>query len=355
MADSAAPKSAKPGEKTGDKTGDKSDPKAGAKAARTDGKAGAKSDAKGDGKGDGKPGKSGAKAARPTPEIPFVGEISEYFHKGAPPEVRRAIEAAGKKDIFDPDYPYRAELPKADYEAHGEILQVELVKMLRDIISTGKRLVVLFEGRDAAGKGGTIEVVRQNLNPRSAYIVALPKPNEREAKQWYFQRYVAQMPGAGEIALFDRSWYNRGVVEKVFGFASDAQRAHFFRQLPDYEKLLVEDGVILVKLWLNVGRAEQLRRFLAREQDPLKQWKLSWIDVEGLAKWDEYTVAIRETLSLTHTPVAPWTVIRSDDKRRARIAAIQTVLHRVDYAGKDLSLIGTPDPLIVGGPEMLVR
>lgn len=268
-------------------------------------------------------------------------------------------------DLIDPqgravetwreDYPYETRMTREEYELEKYRLQIELLKLQYWGEDTGQRHIIVFEGRDAAGKGGTIEVVRQNLNPRSAYIVALPKPNEREAKQWYFQRYVAQMPGAGEIALFDRSWYNRGVVEKVFGFASDAQRAHFFRQLPDYEKLLVEDGVILVKLWLNVGRAEQLRRFLAREQDPLKQWKLSWIDVEGLAKWDEYTVAIRETLSLTHTPVAPWTVIRSDDKRRARIAAIQTVLHRVDYAGKDLSLIGTPDPLIVGGPEMLAR
>ena len=332
-----------------DKQTKDSDGKAGDKAQDLKGAAGKTGEAKG---ADGKAGKAG-KAA--TPSIPLVGDITRYLETGAPREIRDAIRTAGKDQILDPAYPYREEMKKAEYEPRMEALQIELVKMLRDLITTGKRLVVLFEGRDAAGKGGTIEVVRQNLNPRSAYIVALPKPNEREAKQWYFQRYVAQMPGAGEIALFDRSWYNRGVVEKVFGFASDAQRAHFFRQLPDYEKLLVEDGVILVKLWLNVGRAEQLRRFLSREQDPLKQWKLSWIDVEGLAKWDEYTVAIRETLSLTHTPVAPWTVIRSDDKRRARIAAIQTVLHRVDYAGKDLSLIGTPDPLIVGGPEMLVR
>lgn len=286
-------------------------------------------------------------------EIPFVGDITRYLKTAAPPEVRRAVETAGKDDILDASYPYREELKKSVYEPQMEALQIELVKMLRDLIDTGKRLVVLFEGRDAAGKGGTIEVMRENLNPRSAYIVALPKPSEREAGQWYFQRYTDWLPAAGEIALFDRSWYNRGVVERVFGFSTDDQRCHFFRQLPDYERLLVEDGIILVKLWLNVGRAEQLKRFLDRETDPLKQWKLSWIDVEGLAKWDDYSNAIRETLEMSHTPAAPWTVIRSDDKRRARIAAIQTVLGAIDYAGKDKEAIGTIDPQIVGGPGML--
>ena len=288
-------------------------------------------------------------------DIPYVGDITKYLKKGAPPEIRKIVETAGKDEILDPGYPYRTEMAKGEYQDRMEVLQVELVKMLRDLISTGKRLVVLFEGRDAAGKGGTIEVTRENLNPRSAYIVALPKPNEREATQWYFQRYTDQLPAGGEIALFDRSWYNRGIVEQVFGFATEPQIRLFFRQLPDYEKLLVEDGIILVKLWLNVGRAEQLRRFLDRENDPLKQWKLSWIDVEGLAKWDAYTAAIRETLSLSHTPVAPWTVIRADDKRRARIAAIQTILGRVDYAGKDKEAIGQIDPQIAGGPELLLR
>ncbi len=290
-----------------------------------------------------------------SPEIPFVGAISRFFQHDAPPDLRRMIGQAGKDDILDPDFPYREEMSRRDYERRAEALQVELVKMLRDVIATGKRVVVLFEGRDAAGKGGTIEAMRENLNPRSAYIVALPTPTGREAGQWYFQRYVAQLPTAGEIALFDRSWYNRGVVERVFGFSTDAQRVQFFRQLPDFERMLVDDGIAMVKLWLNVGRAEQLRRFLNREKDPLKQWKLSRIDVEGLGRWDDYTVAIRETLSLSHTPVAPWTVIRSDDKRRARIAAMQTVLNRIDYAGKDPAAVGTPDPQITGGPEMLVR
>lgn len=286
--------------------------------------------------------------------IPFVGDISRYLQKEAPDWLRKELRSRDGGEILDPAYPYRAKMSGSDYDAHMERLQIELVKMLRDVIATRKRLVVLFEGRDAAGKGGTIEVMRQNLNPRSAYIVALPKPTEREANQWYFQRYTAALPAGGEFALFDRSWYNRGVVEHVFGFCTDQQRQHFFRQLPDYEKLLVEDGIILIKLWLNVGRAEQLQRFLDREQDPLKQWKLSPIDVDGLSHWDDYTVAIRETLSLSHTPVAPWTVIRSDDKKRARIAAIQTVLNRVDYAGKDEDVVGRADPRITGGPEMLV-
>ena len=288
------------------------------------------------------------------PRLPFVGEITAYLKNDAPEEVRTRLRAADKDDIIDAGYPYRREMDKDDYEDRMEALQVELVQMLHDVIATGKRVVVLFEGRDAAGKGGTIEALRENLNPRSAYIVALPTPTEREAGQWYFQRYVAALPAAGEIALFDRSWYNRGVVEKVFGFVTKPDREKFFRQLPDFERLLVDDGVILVKLWLSVGRAEQLQRFLDREKDPLKQWKLSRIDVEGLAKWDDYTAAIRETLSLSHSPVAPWTVIRSDDKRRARIAAIQTVLRAVDYVGRDDQVIGLPDPRITGGPDMLV-
>ncbi|MCQ0971148.1 polyphosphate kinase 2 [Paracoccus sp. TK19116] len=288
------------------------------------------------------------------PDLPLVGDITAYLKDGAPKQIRKAIEDGGKDDILDAGFPYPEEMSGKDYDARMEALQLQLVRMMHDVIATGKRLVVLFEGRDAAGKGGTIERVRENLNPRSAYIVALPKPTEREAGQWYFQRYVDYLPARGEIALFDRSWYNRGVVEKVFGFATDAQRDQFFRQLPDFERMLVDDGVILVKLWLNVGRAEQLRRFLAREKDPLKQWKLSWIDVEGLAKWDEYTDAIRQTLSLSHSPTAPWTVIRSDDKRRARIAAIQTILNTVDYAGKDTDAIGRVDPTIAGGPELLL-
>lgn len=293
-----------------------------------------------------------AKSANPE-KLPFVGKITEFLEEKAPKHVRQAIRD-GKDKILDLNFPYDKLMKSAEYDAHMDALQIQLVLMMYDVIRTGKRLVVVFEGRDAAGKGGTIERVRMNLNPRSAYIVALPKPTEREATQWYFQRYTDWLPAGGEIALFDRSWYNRGVVERVFGFATEDQRETFFRQLPGFEQSLVDDGIILVKLWLNVSRAEQLRRFLEREGDPLKQWKLSPIDIDGLAKWDDYTDAIRDTLARSHTLYAPWTVIRSDDKRRARIAAIQTILNAVDYKHKDSKAIGEIDHQIVGGPGILL-
>ncbi|MEZ5779600.1 MAG: polyphosphate kinase 2 [Paracoccaceae bacterium] len=290
---------------------------------------------------------------KPPQDIPFVGDITRFLETEAPAAIRKAIAGADKDDILSESYPYDGKMKRKDYDRHMHRLQMELVKMLYDLRVTGKRLCVLFEGRDAAGKGGAIERLRDNLNPRAAYIVALSKPSDREAAQWYFQRYIDWLPAAGEIALFDRSWYNRGVVEHVFGFCTPEQRQLFFRQLPEFEKMLVDEGIVLVKLWLNVGRAEQLRRFLAREADPLKQWKLSWIDVEGLKKWDEYTAAITETLEKTHSKIAPWTVVRGDDKKRARIAAIQTVLRSVDYAGRDFKAIGKPDPAICGGPGIL--
>ncbi|QPZ91130.1 polyphosphate kinase 2 [Thioclava electrotropha] len=286
-------------------------------------------------------------------DIPFVGEITRYLEDEAPDAVREAIEEAGKDDMLSPSYPYDEEMKRKKYDRQMDALQVELVKMFWDAKETGKRIAVIFEGRDAAGKGGTIGRMRQNLNPRSAYVVALPKPTETEATQWYFQRYIDWLPAAGQIAMFDRSWYNRGVVEHVFDFCTPEQREHFFYQLPDFEKMLVDDGVILVKLWLNVDRAEQLRRFLKREKDPLKQWKLSWIDVEGLKRWDAYSEAIQETLERSDTDHAPWTVIRSDDKKRARIAAIQTVLNAVDYAHKDPEAIGEIDEKICGGIDVL--
>ncbi len=285
-------------------------------------------------------------------DLPFDGAISRFFREEAPEDIRRALEAADDKEMLDPSYPYRRRMPGKEYRARHDALQRELVKLQADVKATGKRVVVVFEGRDAAGKGGTIKRFRENLNPRVARVVALPKPTEREAGEWYFQRYVRQLPSAGEIVLFDRSWYNRGVVEKVFGFCTDDQRARFFAQLPEFEAMLVEEGIALFKIWLNVGRAEQLRRFLAREKNPLKQWKLSRIDVEGLSRWDAYTDAIAETFARSHTPAAPWTVIRGDDKRRARLAAMSAVLSRLDYTAKDPAAIGTPDPAICGGPEI---
>ncbi len=284
--------------------------------------------------------------------LPFDGAISTFFEEKAPADIRTAIETAGKKDILDPSYPYDTRLGRGEYEATMEALQRELVKLQADVKATGKRVVVVFEGRDAAGKGGTIKRFRENLNPRVARVVALPKPTEREQGEWYFQRYVNHLPTAGEITLFDRSWYNRGVVEKVFGFCEDHQRAAFFRQLPEFEDMLADEGIHFVKLWLNVGRGEQLRRFLAREGDPLKQWKLSWIDVEGLNRWDAYTDAIAETFDKTHRERTPWTVIRSDDKRRARIAGLRKVLSGIDYVGKDAKAACPPDAKICAGPEI---
>jgi polyphosphate kinase len=284
--------------------------------------------------------------------LPFDGAVSRYFAEEAPKAIRTAIEDGSKRDILDNSYPYDRWMKKSDYAAHLDALQIELVKCQRWVQDSGARLAVVFEGRDAAGKGGAISRVTQNLNPRIARIVALSKPTERERTQWYFQRYVAHLPAAGEMSLFDRSWYNRGVIENVFGFCTVAERERFFAQLPSFENTLVGEGIVLVKLWLNVGRAEQLRRMLRRESDPLRQWKLSSIDVEGLARWDAYSEAIAETLTGSHTPIAPWTVIRADDKYRARLAAIRVILGALDYTGKDEKLVGKPDPDICGGPEI---
>ncbi len=285
-------------------------------------------------------------------DLPFDGAISRYFREGAPKAVRQAIEKADSDTILNPAYPYREEIKRKDYEAHLEALQIQLARLQADVKATGKRIIAVFEGRDAAGKGGTIDAMRMNLNPRVASVVALSKPSDREAAQWYFQRYVDWLPAKGEITLFDRSWYNRGIVEHVFGFCKPEQRAAFFRQLPAFESMIVDDGIVLVKFWLEVGRAAQLQRFLDRESDPLKQWKLSQIDIDGLGKWDDYTAAIDETLANSHSKTAPWTVILSDDKKRARIAAIQTLLHAVDYVGKDEGVIGKVDRKICGGPKL---
>jgi polyphosphate kinase 2 len=283
-------------------------------------------------------------------DLPFDGAITTFFEHDAPEEVREKIRRSNGKVIFSDDYPYDKRKKKSEYEAELEELHLELMRLQADVRKTGKRIVVVFEGRDAAGKGGTIKRFEENLNPRVARVVALSKPSDREQTQWYFQRYVAHLPAAGEIVLFDRSWYNRAVIEHVFGFCTPAERETFFAQVPDFEGMLVEDGIILHKIWLNVGRAEQLRRFMARESDPLKQWKLSSIDVKGLERWDAYSEAIRETFERTHLPQSPWTVIKSDDKRRARLAAISAVLSGIDYEGK--GNLRTPNPNICGGPDI---
>ncbi len=224
---------------------------------------------------------------------PFDAAITRFYENDAPEAIREAIAGAGKKDILTEPFPYDKLMSGKEYDEQMDALQIELMKCQSWVEETGARVAVVYEGRDAAGKGGTIERFRENLNPRVAATVALSKPSDVEAGQWYFQRYVAHLPSAGRIALFDRSWYNRAVVEPVFGFCSPAETEAFYDHLPQFETMLIEDGIILVKLWLNVGRAEQLRRFLKREGDPLKQWKLSPVDVKGLALWDEYTAAIQ--------------------------------------------------------------
>ena len=285
-------------------------------------------------------------------ERPFDGAISRYFTQDAPQHIRDLITGSAKDDILNPGYPYDSRWKKRDYKDAMDQLQVELVRMQAWVRDTGQRIVVVFEGRDASGKGGTIKRVRANLNPRSARLVALPKPSDREAAQWYFQRYIAHLPAKGEITLFDRSWYNRGVVEHVFGFCTPDQRACWFSQLPEFEDMLANEGIILCKIWLTIGRATQLQRFLDREQDPLKQWKLSRIDVDGLALWDAYSGAIRETLDRTHLPYAPWTVVRGDDKRRARVNVIRSILQQLEYHRKDVDALGAIDPKIAGGPDL---
>jgi polyphosphate kinase len=287
------------------------------------------------------------------PPLPFDGAISAYAKTGAPEAIRAALKNTEKDAILSPAYPYRSEMKKSDYEAQLYALHCQLARLQADLRATGKRMMIVFEGRDAAGKGGAIDIVRQYLNPRSAHVVALSKPTEREAGQWYFQRYVDHFPSKGEFALFDRSWYNRGVVEHVLGFCTPDQRQKFFRQLPEFEEMIVEEGIILIKFWLEVGQAEQLKRFIDREQDPLKQWKLSQIDIDGLPKWDAYSAAITETLQKSHSKTAPWTVILSDDKKRARLGVLQTILRATPFAGRDDHIIGAPDDKIIGAPKLL--
>jgi polyphosphate kinase 2 len=245
-------------------------------------------------------------------------------------------------------YPYKNLMSRKSYERQKYRLQVELLKLQAWVKETGQKVVILFEGRDAAGKGGTIKRFMEHLNPRGAHVVALEKPSDTERGQWYFQRYVQHLPTAGEIALFDRSWYNRAGVERVMGFCNQDEYLEFMRQAPEFERNLVRSGVHLIKFWFSVSREEQRRRFKEREVHPLKQWKLSPIDLASLDKWDEYTKAKESMFFYTDTADSPWTVIKSDDKKRARLNAMRYVLHRLPYANKDVSRIGPLDLLLVG-------
>lgn len=245
------------------------------------------------------------------------------------------------------DYPYDNKISRREYEKRKKELQIELLKVQNWVRETGQRVVILFEGRDAAGKGGTIKRMMEHLNPRGARVVALEKPNEQEKGQWYFQRYINHLPTAGEIVLFDRSWYNRAGVEKVMNFCSPSEYLEFMRQTPELERMLTRSGIRFFKFWFSVSREEQFRRFQARRVDPLKQWKLSPIDLASLDKWDDYTEAKESMFFYTDTADAPWTVIKSDDKKRARLNAMRHFLTSLPYPDKNTDIELQPDPLIV--------
>ena len=269
-------------------------------------------------------------------------------------EIRHDPEAI--RDLFrEGKFPYKTRIKRADYDAHKEELQVELLKVQNWVKQTGQRIVVLFEGRDAAGKGGTIKRFMDHLNPRAARSVALEKPSDIETKQWYFQRYIKHLPTAGEMVFFDRSWYNRAGVERVMGFCSSLEYLEFMRQAPDLERMLVRSGIILFKFWFSVTEEEQKIRFQARQVDPLKQWKLSSIDEQSRTKWIEYTQAKEAMFFYTDTADAPWTVIKSDDKKRARLNCLQYFLSRLEYPDKDHHVVRGPDPLIVGHPSQVIE
>ena len=262
------------------------------------------------------------------------------------------VHDLGKKEIFpDANYPYEKKMNNKEYEKLKQGLQIELLKMQNWVRDTGQRVVILFEGRDAAGKGGTIKRMMEHMNPRSARVVALEKPTNHEMGQWYFQRYIQHLPSKGEIVLFDRSWYNRAGVERVMSFCKANEYLEFMRQAPEMERMLVRSGIILFKLWFSVSRNEQYRRFQMRRGDPLKQWKLSPIDLASLDKWKDYTEAKEAMFFYTDTADAPWTVIKSDCKKRARINAMRHILYNLDYPNKDTTVVTPPDELIVGLAE----
>jgi polyphosphate kinase len=266
------------------------------------------------------------------------------------------VQRDGKlAETWRQDYPYAQRLSRRKYERQKRGLQVELLKLQHHVKASRGRLVIVFEGRDAAGKGGTIRRFTENLNPRGARIVALEKPTEREQTEWYLQRYIAHLPAAGEIVMFDRSWYNRAGVERVMGFCHPDECLEFLREAPEFERMLARDGIKLIKFWFSVSRAEQLRRFVRRQLDPVKRWKLSPIDLASLDKWDEYTEAKESMFFFTDLADAPWTVVKSNDKKRARLEAMRYVLRQVDYDGRDDDVVGIPDPLIVGPAPLLIE
>lgn len=259
-----------------------------------------------------------------------------------------------KSDAWKAGYPYDKKLSRKEYEKEKRALQIELLKLQLWVKETGQKVLIIFEGRDAAGKGGAIKRFMEHLNPRGARVVALEKPTDVEQTQWYFQRYIQHLPSGGEIVLMDRSWYNRAGVERVMGYCTSQQYYEFMREVPELERMLVNSGVKLIKFWFSVTRAEQLARFNSRRTDPVRQWKLSPTDLASLDKWDDYTAAKEAMFFYTDTGDAPWTVVKSNDKKRARLEAMRHVLNQFDYPDKDHALVGSTDPLIVGkGSDVL--
>ncbi|GAB3195319.1 polyphosphate kinase 2 [Geodermatophilus arenarius] len=295
-----------------------------------------------------------------TTEAPKEAEVLDLsrWRLNALPDEDSDEDWDDDRELFDPEgrrvetwregYPYTERMERREYEIEKRRLQIELLHMQSWVKDTGQKLVIVFEGRDAAGKGGTIKRFTEHLNPRGARVVALDKPSEREQTQWYFQRYVQHLPAAGEIVMFDRSWYNRAGVERVMGYCTDEQYRQFLQDAPEFERMLVDSGILLFKLWFSVSRGEQRSRFVVRQIDPVRQWKLSPTDLASLGKWDAYTEAKEAMFLHTDTQHAPWTVIKSNDKKRARLEAMRHVLCRLDYDDKDCDVVGDPDPLIVG-------
>ena len=296
-------------------------------------------------------------AATPTAGTPKNGEGQEQH----PASTVRSLTAKNLdreevRHLFETgEYPYRKKMKVQAYEKRKAQLQVELLKVQDWVKESGQRIVVLFEGRDAAGKGGTIKRFMEHLNPRAARVVALNKPTDRERSQWFFQRYIEHLPSAGEIVLFDRSWYNRAGVDRVMGFCTPNEYLEFMRQTPDLERMLARSGILLQKYWFSVTQTEQLRRFKSREKDPLKSWKLSPIDRQSLDKWDDYTEAKEAMFFYTDTADSPWTIVKSDDKKRARLNCMQHFLWSLPYPDKDLKVVRGPDPLIVGNGSHVVH
>jgi polyphosphate kinase 2 len=282
-----------------------------------------------------------------------AGAVRGRYRSKTMSRLRGDPQAIGK--LFkEGKYPYTDRIPRPEYAAQKAKLQIELLKVQNWVKLTGQKIAIIFEGRDAAGKGGTIKRFMEHLNPRAAKVVALEKPTDHERGQWYFQRYVVHLPTRGEILFLDRSWYNRAGVERVMGFCSSAEYLEFMRQCPEYERMLVNSGIRLYKYYFSVTRKEQKRRFAARMEDPLKQWKLSPVDKASVGLWHEYTRAKEAMFFYTDTASCPWTIIKSDDKKRARLNCMQHFLSTLDYPGKDHDVVTGPDPLIVGSPSQVI-